>query len=74
MKIGLVGFKVLLMQKDATNVYPGPEASYRGKWGGPQIIASNAEEFAESFREANRNVGSGGGMGVAGLPVLAHLG
>ena len=48
--------------KDATNVLPGPEMSYRATFGSMnQIQSSSAEEFAEEARLANQSaVGAGG--------------
>ena len=51
LKIGVIRIKELIGGTDATNVYPGPEASYRGTLGGTeQIQASDAEGFAEEAR------------------------
>ena len=41
---------------DATNILPGPEVSYRAKFGGfRQIQSSTAEDFAEEVRLENQN-------------------
>ena len=51
LKIGVVRIKRLIGGTDATNIYPGPEASYRGTLGGSdQIQSSDAEDFAEEAR------------------------
>ena len=51
LKIGVVSIKRLFGATDATNVYPGPEASYRGTVvGTDQIQSSDAEDFAEEAR------------------------
>ncbi len=48
---------------DATNILPGPEVSYRAKFGGfRQIQSSTSEDFAEEARLANQNQVSSGGL------------
>ena len=51
LKVGVVSIKHLIGGTDATNILPGPEASYRGTLGGTrQIQSSDAEDFAEEAR------------------------
>lgn len=51
LKIGVVSIQHLIGSTDATNVFPGPEVSYRGTLGGVRDIqASDAEDFAEEAR------------------------
>ena len=51
LKIGVVSIKHLVGGTDATNIFPGPEVSYRGTLGGTrQIQSSDAEDFAEEAR------------------------
>lgn len=51
LKVGVVSIKHLIGGTDATNILPGPEASYRGTLGSTrQIQSSDAEDFAEEAR------------------------
>jgi hypothetical protein len=63
LRMTVIRIKMILGGKDVTNVLPGPEMSYRAKFGGfNQIQSSSAEEFAEEARLANQNIVNSGGL------------
>lgn len=57
LKIGVVSIQHLIGSTDVTHIFPGPEVSYRGALDGVRdILASDAEDFAEEARLEAANV------------------
>jgi hypothetical protein len=57
LRIGVSTIKLLIGQKDVTNVFPGPEVSYRAYNG--ELISPNPEDFSESFHSMFERIGTG---------------